>query len=322
MTLEGIDASSWQPSTPLDMAPDFVVARAGYSTTVDRMCDTHYQAAKRAGKRLGVYWYGGYHAGITGAQLEADAFVRNCQGYIGEALLALDWEAKYNVVWGNQAAERQWVRAFMVRVHELTQVWPVLYIQGSAVRRVYPGVSDICALWMAAYPAGPLTSHDQALNRSVPDYGGTVSMWQFTSSLGGGSLDGDVFYGDGAAWDKIATGERSGTASSAPSQPSVSKTVEQVANEVIAGQWGNQPHREQLLAAAGYVYADVQAKVNEIIAARHTAPTPTYTVKAGDNLSAIAAAHGTTWQAIYALNRSVIGSNPSLIKAGQVLTIG
>jgi murein DD-endopeptidase MepM/ murein hydrolase activator NlpD len=54
------------------------------------------------------------------------------------------------------------------------------------------------------------------------------------------------------------------------------------------------------------------------------APAPiagTYTVQRGDTLSAIAARHGTTWQALYALNRATIGANPNRIFAGQVLRI-
>jgi nucleoid-associated protein YgaU len=43
------------------------------------------------------------------------------------------------------------------------------------------------------------------------------------------------------------------------------------------------------------------------------------TVKGGDNLSKIAAANGTSWKAIYELNKDVIGGNPNLIRPGQVL---
>ena len=47
----------------------------------------------------------------------------------------------------------------------------------------------------------------------------------------------------------------------------------------------------------------------------------TYTVQRGDNLSKIAKQYGTTWQDLYNTNKSVVGSNPNLIYAGQVLTI-
>jgi hypothetical protein len=46
-----------------------------------------------------------------------------------------------------------------------------------------------------------------------------------------------------------------------------------------------------------------------------------YTVRSGDTLGSIAAAHRTTWEALYAANRSVIGGNPGLILPGQVLSL-
>lgn len=47
--------------------------------------------------------------------------------------------------------------------------------------------------------------------------------------------------------------------------PAPSKSNEQLAREVIAGQWGNGPARSQRLAAAGFNAAAVQAEVNRIL---------------------------------------------------------
>jgi resuscitation-promoting factor RpfA len=46
-----------------------------------------------------------------------------------------------------------------------------------------------------------------------------------------------------------------------------------------------------------------------------------YTVREGDTLSKIAAAHGTTWQRLYATNKAVIGDDPDLIVPGQQLEL-
>ncbi|MET9290562.1 transglycosylase family protein [Streptomyces sp. NPDC003077] len=46
-----------------------------------------------------------------------------------------------------------------------------------------------------------------------------------------------------------------------------------------------------------------------------------YTVKSGDTLAKIAAAHGTNWKKVYADNKSVIGGNPNLIFPGQKLNV-
>ncbi|GGO57908.1 transglycosylase family protein [Streptomyces lasiicapitis] len=46
-----------------------------------------------------------------------------------------------------------------------------------------------------------------------------------------------------------------------------------------------------------------------------------YTVRSGDTLSRIAAAHGTSWQQIFAANRAVIGGDPDVIVPGQRLSL-
>lgn len=46
---------------------------------------------------------------------------------------------------------------------------------------------------------------------------------------------------------------------------SPSKSIIEVAKEVIRGDWGNGAERKQRLTAAGYDYASVQAKVNELL---------------------------------------------------------
>ena len=51
--------------------------------------------------------------------------------------------------------------------------------------------------------------------------------------------------------------------------------------------------------------------------------TQSYTVQSGDTLSGIAKklTGSSSWQTIYEQNKGIIGSNPNLIKPGQVLTI-
>lgn len=46
-----------------------------------------------------------------------------------------------------------------------------------------------------------------------------------------------------------------------------------------------------------------------------------HTVKDGENLSTIARKYDTTWQKIYEANKQVIGKNPNIVRAGQVLVI-
>ena len=55
---------------------------------------------------------------------------------------------------------------------------------------------------------------------------------------------------------------KSGTAVSAETQK---KSVTELAKEVIAGKWGNGSDRKNRLTQAGYDYAAVHAKVNELM---------------------------------------------------------
>ena len=96
------------------------------------------------------------------------------------------------------------------------------------------------------------------------------------------------------------------------------KTVEQLAQEVIAGKWGTGSTRKKKLEAAGYDYDAVQKRVNEILADQKKKKTITYTVKKGDTLSAIAQKYGTTVKAIAAENKI---SDVNVIRVGQKLKI-
>lgn len=57
-------------------------------------------------------------------------------------------------------------------------------------------------------------------------------------------------------------------------QPTPQKTIDEVAREVIAGEWGNGIEREKRLEAAGYDYDEVQNRVNEILLGDMDGDTP------------------------------------------------
>lgn len=104
--------------------------------------------------------------------------------------------------------------------------------------------------------------------------------------------------------------------------PSGGTNVDTVAREVIAGKWGNGQIRKDRLTASGYNFAEVQAKVNAILNSGSVTHR-TYTVQPGDTLSGIAGRlkYSGGWQALYNKNKGVVGSNPNLIRAGQVLSL-
>ena len=94
------------------------------------------------------------------------------------------------------------------------------------------------------------------------------------------------------------------------------KSNEEIADEVIAGKWGNGSDRKAKLNAAGYDYNAIQAIVNAKLKPKDT--TTYYTIKKGDTLTAIAKKYGTTVAKLKKLNNI---PNANKIYAGQKLKI-
>ena len=94
-----------------------------------------------------------------------------------------------------------------------------------------------------------------------------------------------------------------------------SKSIEELAKEVIAGKYGNGQERKDKL---GNIYDQVQSRVNEILLGKNVSQETIYIVKSGDTLSAIAKKYNTTYQKIAKDNNI---SNPKLIYPNQKLVI-
>ena len=94
---------------------------------------------------------------------------------------------------------------------------------------------------------------------------------------------------------------------------SATKSIDELAKEVIAGKFGNGEQRKQAL---GNLYNEVQKRVNELLNGEPTYKT--YIVKKGDTLSGIARKYNTTYQKIAKDNNI---SNPNKISVGQKLII-
>lgn len=60
---------------------------------------------------------------------------------------------------------------------------------------------------------------------------------------------------------------------STPAPSTTKKDITTIAKEVLAGQWGNGDDRKNRLTSAGYDYATVQAKVNELVSGKTSTPT-------------------------------------------------
>ena len=307
--LKGIDISKWQDGIDLSkIETDFVICKAtegvGYT---DQKCDKFYQQAKSLGKKLGVYHFARPDLRNT-AVAEADWFIRETKGYHKEAILILDWESGdlKNVTWA-----KQWLD----RVYEKTGVKPVIYMSASVMSSAdWSSVANAdYGLWVANYGSNNGTAQESVFNKYPLKYWTFYALWQYTSTgrLDGynGNLDLNYFSGDKEAWDKYAGGSPS--TSTSTTKP-VEKSVDELAQEVLAGKYGDGDTRKKAL---GNRYKEVQARVNEILG---VGKAEYYTVVSGDNLTKIAKKYGTTVNQLVAWNNI---SNPDLIYAGQKLRV-
>ena len=104
-------------------------------------------------------------------------------------------------------------------------------------------------------PNGSLTRHNMFANTSCPGKY-LQSRFQELADTVNAQLDGES------------------TPTPAPT-PSVSKSNEELANEVIAGKWGNGDDRKNRLTSAGYNYSAVQSIVNQKLSGGSSTPKPT-----------------------------------------------
>lgn len=305
MSLRGIDVSSYQAGIDLSVVPcDFVIVKATEGVNyVNPDCDRAVQQAIRLGKCWGTYHY----VNGSGAVAEADYYVDNIKGYLGRGILCIDWEGGSNRAWGNYA----YLDALVSRVIERTGIKPLIYVQASAYTQTAAVAKrHDCGLWIAQYADMSATGYqDQPWNEGA--YSCAIRQYSSAGRLTGwnGNLDLDKFYGDAAAWRKYAGA--SGAAK--PGDPFAGKSDNQLADEVIAGKYGDGDARKRAL---GNRYNAVQAIVNQKLGGGRQSRT--YTVRAGDTLSGIAARYGTTWQHLQQINGI---KNANLIFAGQVLRI-
>lgn len=316
--MDGIDVSSWQTGIDITKVDcDFVIAKATEGTSyVNPDCDRVYQQAKSLGKELGVYHY----ASGGDAVAEANYFVDNIKGYIGEAILVLDFEGKA-VNLGPT-----WAKTFLDTVYTRTGVKPLIYMSASVVSRY--DWSSVRAgdygLWIAGYSRGNAIFYgyntEIAMNYNAGAWSDCVAMYQYTSKgrLSGysGYLDMNVFYGDESTWNAYAGGGNAVTTPSEPvNTPTTTHTVHSgdcLYNIALSYgvNWQDIANRNGIRSP----YIIYPGQVLTISGGEVT----TYTVRSGDCLSTIASRYGTTWQSLANINGI---SNANLIYPGQVLRI-
>lgn len=328
MALKGIDISNWQSG--LDVAKlniDFAIMKATEGVGfVDPACDGFFQAAKSGGKLVGVYHFA--RNSQNSADAEVDYFIKNVEGYLNTpgTIFVLDWEdAVHDVAWA-----KRWLDLFK----ENTGKKALIYMSESVVlSHDWSSVADAdYGLWVARYRDN-VADYNFDMSNAGPapalKWWKFYAMWQWTSSGRldgwGGNLDCNEFYGDANTWRAYA-GDASAPApapqpapqpSPAPSSTDVYIVQSGDTLSEIAAKYGTDYHYLAAIngiANPNIIYAGQLLRVP----GGHAPAERTVTVQWGDNLSTIAAAHGTDWQTLARINNL---PNPDLIHPGDVLRL-
>lgn len=213
MVLNGYDESVYQGNINNAIEPgDFVIIKAsegvGYT---DPDCDANYQQSKAAGKLLGVYHFA--RPDGNDPISEAKWFVSQIQGYLGEAILALDLET--------QPITPSWAKQWLDEVYALTKVRPWLYMTQSTFNTGdWSALEPYYGAWVASWGANQTQTGYGDPNAPVNINGNwTIVGVQYTSQGHlpgwGGALDLDLAYMTRDAWAKYAQGDR-GQAAATP----------------------------------------------------------------------------------------------------------
>lgn len=180
---EAIDVSNYQRNIDFGAVPQpIVIMKASEGTSfLDPYLFQNYDRAKHQhGKAVGMYHYARGGDPIA----EANWFISCCQPLEQFDVFALDWEIQHPDPVG-------WCAAFVNHVHDLTGVWPLIYMNGSTLNaHNWDGIRANCGTWVAWYDRDP--------NEDLP-VSGIYVMHQYTSQGGvpgiAGNVDMDAWYG-------------------------------------------------------------------------------------------------------------------------------
>lgn len=322
MTKKGIDVSHWQGTIDWNKVKkagiEFAIIKAGGSDAgfyTDSKWEVNYKGAKAAGISIGSYYFVGKDC-VTAAAGKADAerFLQILKGKQLEYPVYMDNEAQ------PASAKAGITEATIAFCETMENAGYYVGIYGSAVSGFKERMDDSkltpYAHWVAQYS-------------SKCSYKGDYGIWQYSSkgSVDGisGNVDLDYAYVDyptiikNGGFNGYTKSKTDGSTPTAPAPTTPTKTVDELAQEVLDGKWGNGTDRKNRLTAAGYDYSTVQAKVNALVKAKNDSAV-FYTVKSGDTLSAIARKYGTSVSAIQKLNPTLI-KNVNLILTGWKIRV-
>lgn len=322
--IRGIDISSWQGTiTPDNMqriknSVDFVIFRGYAGINKDRVVEENVNTYLNTGdsKPYGLYIYS-YALNTDRAYEEANKLIELANSFrVKPAFLVIDMEDAdgYKKKYGFPSnSTLQEICRIECEKFEEAGYYALIYASSSWFRDRLRGL-DRFNKWVASWPT------DRNGNQKGMDVSydsnphGNIGFWQYTSN---GYVDGlpgriDMNY----CYNQGILNFNSGNSTYIPSEAPSRKSNEEIAREVINGDWGNGTERKNRLEGEGYVYNDIQRIVNSMLGNNDNSIT--YIVKRGDTLSGIASRYGVSYMKIAKENNI---KNPNVIYVGQKLVI-
>ncbi|WEV72163.1 GH25 family lysozyme [Bifidobacterium sp. ESL0790] len=310
----GFDNASWQGCYSAGQA-----RAAGASFSITKLTEgpgyeNEYAGCqiatnREAGLRMAAYDFA--QNGLYTATASADNFTRVAQKYglvHAGVIPVLDWEPA-----GNLKRDVGWAKTWLDRVQSEWGVKPLIYMSANTIQMAdwTPVAGADYGLWVAGYPRG--YQGERLRDPGPPPYDlgpwGFAAAWQYSSSGlvpgVGTAVDVDWFYGDAVTWSKYADApvgsaqnpvyQTPDPSQVRPAQGAPTADGNTLADEVIRGEFGNDPTRRQLL---GSRYDEVMAIVNRRMG--HTGSSGGYyVVKPNDYLSKI---WPQNWRSVASLN--------------------
>ena len=270
--IKGVDISTWQGKISVDnfkkakaSGIEYVILRIGYTgsssktPTIDSTFENNYKNALSAGLKIGAYYYS-LATNTTMAKKEANFCISKLKNKKISYPVYIDME--------DNTYQRQCSKATLASV---CNTFCNIIKNAGYIPGVYASLN-----WFNNRIGNITAEHTKWVAQYYKkcQYKGKYDMWQYTSSenVPGIAKNTDVSwcYKD---FSKVAK----------PTPVIVAKkTIDEIAQEVIDGKWGNGDARKKALIKAGYDYDKVQAKVNEMLTPKkqkYTGILPSLTLK-------------------------------------------
>ena len=222
-TLDGVDISGHNALINIaNLDADFVIIKAtewnpdkkNYTSYTTNRTNNRYKsyveqadAALAEGMLIGFYHFATNPSMGASWTAQAQGFVDTVSGYIGNAILVLDWEdTSYSTIEGNVSGARQWLDY----VYEHTGVMPLIYMNKRCSQTYnWSSVANSgYELWGAQYadikPHTGYQSDPWQSNENWGAWGSRPTIFQYscttTVSGSGGEVDVNKFYGSRGDW--------------------------------------------------------------------------------------------------------------------------